>query len=325
MEKTLAQACIVGDERQGQRLDAALAVLFPVLGLRGRRRLWKGHRVLVDGIARSPAFKLRGGELIRLVWISPPDAEEKLFAAFFDDPPRLIARRGTLFFFYKPRGLHTEQLAGASEPSLAGLLERITPDAAGMRFRLLTRLDQGTSGIVPAAGDEGAARRWRQREQAGEMDKHYLALLEGWLDAEQTAHNALDLTRARRTRVSDGEGPALRHTRIRPLGHFQAADAPELMYGCPGEARVTLALCRIAQGARHQIRAHAAHIGYPLVGDMLYGAQGGTSFLLHHCRIQWSDGQVSSAPPWIASLPLPVREQARVALSFPQGEVALTA
>jgi len=309
MEKALEPAFIAGKEQQGQRLDAALAVLFSALSLRGRRRLWKGHSVLVNGIARSPAFRLHGGELIRLVPVSLPGAEETAFAAFSEDSPRLIARRDSLFFFYKPRGLHTEQLAGASAPSLQDFVERSMPDAAGMRLRLLSRLDLGTSGIVSAAGDEDAAAWWRQREQAGDMDKDYLALLEGRLDAEQTARNALDLTRARRTLVLDGEGAVLRHTRIRPLAYFQAADAPELMPGCPDGARFTLALCRIAQGSRHQIRAHTAHIGHPLAGDVVYGAQGGTAFLLHHCRIQWPGGQISCAPAWLAYLPAPVREQ----------------
>ena len=304
MEKTLDQTCIAGDAQRGRRLDAALAVLFP-MGLRGRRRLWKGHKVLVDGIARSPAFRLQGGELLRLVPTDPPEveenAEEKLVAAFSEDPPRLIARRDSLFFFYKPRGLHTEDLAGATEPALEGFIARLMPDTPGII--LLSRLDRGTSGIVPAAGDEEAAARWRRQEQAGSTHKHYLAVLEGRLDGERMVHNALDLTRSRRTRVLEGEGPVLRHTRIRPLGHFRADEAPELMAGCPGDAGFTLALCRIAQGARHQIRAHAAHIGHPLAGDMLYGAQSGSSFLLHHCHIQWPDGELFCAPPWLAGLP----------------------
>ena len=303
MEKTLGQAWVADDAQRGQRLDAALAILFPT-GLRGRRRLWKGHSVLVDGIARSPAFRLHGGELIRLVPADPPDTEEKSeekpVAAFSGDPPRLLARQDPLFFFYKPCGLHTAQLAGATDPSLEAFMARLMPDSSGIALRLLSRLDRGTSGIVPAAGDEDAAARWRQQEHAGNIHKHYLAVLEGWLDRERTVRNALDLTRSRRTRVSEGEGPVLRHTRICPLGHFQAGDAPELMVGCPEGARFTLALCCIARGARHQIRAHAAHIGHPLAGDTLYGAQGGPSFLLHHCRIQWPEGELSCAPPWLA-------------------------
>jgi len=295
-QSTSEREGIAGNEQRGQRLDAALAVLFPSLGLRGRRRLWKGHLVLVDGIARPPAFRLRGGETIRLVPRCSAKAAHDIPAVFSGDPPRLLARRGDFFFFYKPSGLHTESLAGGSKCSLAGVLEHIVPEMAGTRLRLLGRLDQDSSGIVPAAGDEDAARQWRQWENAGELDKHYLAVLEGGLDSELTVRSALDLTKTRRTRVLAEDGPVLRHTRIRPLVCFQADDAPELLSGYPAEARFTLALCRIAKGARHQIRAHAAHIGHPLAGDALYGAHGGTSFFLRHFRLQWPEGEVSCPP-----------------------------
>jgi 23S rRNA pseudouridine1911/1915/1917 synthase len=310
MEKTLERACIAGDEQRGRRLDAALAVLFPGWGVRGRRRLWKEHLVLVDGIKRSPAFRLRGGASIRLVPLCPADAARDVLAAFSADPPRLLARQGKFFFIYKPGGLHTESLAGASRRSLAEELARITGDAGAARLCLLSRLDQETSGIVPAAGGEDAARQWRQWENAGEVDKGYLAVLEGRLEDGRVARNALDSAKKRRTRVLNGLGPELRHTRIRPLAYFQGGDAPELMSGYPGEALFTLALCRIAKGARHQIRAHAAHAGYPLAGDALYGARGGSSFLLHHCRIQWPEGQLFCPPSWRASLPASVWEQA---------------
>ena len=300
MEKTLE--FIAGNEQEGQRLDAALAAFFPSLGLRGRRRLWKERLVLVDGLARPPAFRLRGGERIGLVPLCPADA----FSACAEDPPRLLTRRETLFFFYKPCGLHTESLAGCSKPSLSGWLERILPDASAMR--LLTRLDRETSGIVLAAGAEDAARHWRQWENAGKIEKRYLALLEGRLESERVARNALGHAKTRRTRVLDADGSALRHTRIRPLVCFQAADMPRLLPDCPDGARLTLALCCIAKGARHQIRAHAAHIGHPLAGDVLYGARNGASLLLHHCSVQWPGGQVFCLPPWHASLPTCVRE-----------------
>jgi 23S rRNA pseudouridine1911/1915/1917 synthase len=309
MEKALERTCIAGDEQQGQRLDSALSALFSEWGLRGRRRLWKEHHVLVDGAERSPAFRLRGGETIRLVPLCPADAARDVLAAFSADPPRLLERQGKFFFFYKPGGLHTQSLAGGSKFSLADMLEHMS-DVSGMRLCLLSRLDQGTSGIVPAAGDEDAARQWRQRENAGDMDKCYLAVLEGRLDGESVVRNALDTAQKRRTRVLKEDGPALRHTRIRSLACFQRGDAPELMSEYPNKAFFTLALCRIAKGARHQIRAHAAHAGYPLAGDALYGAHGKSPFLLHHCRILWPEGQVFCLPPWRVSLPASVWEQA---------------
>ena len=262
--------------------------------------------MLVDGLARSPAFRLSGGERISLVPLCPANA----FSAWAGEPVRLLARRDDLFFFYKPCGLHTESLAGGSKPSLAGLFERMALDASTIPLRLLTRLDQETSGIIVAAGGEEAALHWRQWENAGNIEKRYLAVLEGSLESARLARNALDLTKKRRTRVLDADGPDLRHTHIRPLACFQAVDAPGLLSGCPGGTSLTLALCCIAKGARHQIRAHAAHIGYPLAGDVLYGARSGASFLLHHCHIQWPEGQVSCDSPWRVLLPAPVREPA---------------
>ena len=318
MEKNIERECIAGNEHAGRRLDAALAALFPSLALRGRRRLWKGHQVLVDGIARSPAFRLRGGEVLRLAPLHTAGLEENVFSAFSEDAPRLLARRGEFFFLYKPSGIHTESLAGGANRSLADLLGRSMPDAPAMR--LLTRLDQETSGIVLAAASEDAARHWRRQENAGGVEKRYLAVLEGGLDCERLARNALDLTKPRRTRVLDEVGPVLRHTRIRPLACFHAADAPDLRTGYPGGTGFTLALCCIAKGARHQIRAHAAHAGYPLAGDMLYGARCGSPFFLHHCRIQWPEGQVSCLPPWHALLPVLVRERVKPAFSCARNE-----
>ena len=318
MEKAIDPECIAGYTPNGQRLDAALAALFPLLGLRGRRRLWKERLVLVDGIARFPAFRLYGGETLRLVPKRPAGAKQDAFAVYSDDPPRLLARRGDIFFLYKPRGLHTEKLAGSSNSSLADMLGRIVPDVpfAG----LLTRLDRDTSGIVLAAADADAALHWRQLENAGGVEKRYLAVLEGRLDDDRLARNALAFTKTRRTRVLDADGPVLRHTRMRPLAYFHTADAPELASGYPDGASFTVALCSIAKGARHQIRAHAAHVGRPLAGDALYGARSGASYFLHHCHIQWPGGQASCAPPWSALLPILVWEQVRLAFFCAKNE-----
>ena len=314
MEKEIEREYLAGNEHRGQRLDAALAAAFPSLGLRGRRRLWTGHLVLVDGIARFPAFRLHGGETIRLVPIRPAETEEDVFSAYCDDPPRLLARRGNLFFLYKPSGLHTEAFAGSSNHSLAGLLGRIMPEESAVR--LLTRLDRETSGIVIAAEDEDAARHWRRQENAGDIEKHYFTVLEGRLDSEQLVRNALDLTKTRRIRVLNLDGPALRHTQIRPLAYFQAADAPVLSSCYPDGTGFTLALCRIVKGARHQIRAHLAHIGHPLAGDARYGARSGASFFLHHCRIRWPGGEVSCLPPWHALVPNLFQERIRMLLNL---------
>lgn len=288
----------IAAEQRGRRLDAALSVFFPHLGLRGRRRLWKEHQVFVDGTERPPAFKVRGGELIRL---ARSGERESACGWCGHDPPRCLARSGAVFFLYKPSGLHTEALAGKDAPSLAALLPEIMPDVAD-RPILLTRLDWETSGITLAAADSGTALRLRAAENAGEMKKLYFTVLEGVLREETTVSRELDTAKRTRVRTLDEEADVLRHTRMHPLCSVDAAEFPALASAYGETARFTLAACCIRKGARHQIRAHAAHIGHPLAGDRLYGARARAVFYLHHARLEIQGGRVCCLPSWMRGL-----------------------
>ena len=94
-----------------------------------------------------------------------------------------------------------------------------------------------------------------------------------------------------------------RHTLIVPLAHL-APDRLRDIAEPAGEA--TLAGCLILKGARHQIRAHAASLGHPLLGDARYGAEGRPAaeerFFLHHGRIELPGFAASCLPDWLETL-----------------------
>ncbi len=278
----------VAPDQAGLRLDAALSRFFPDAGLRARRRLCE--RLRVNGVFRSPAYRLRGDEVLSLTRTEEPVAPLRV-----EDTPRLLAQDGAFFFFYKPSGLHTEALAGGGAPALSSLLGGLLPEKCAA-LKLLTRLDCDTSGIVVAAAEEEAARLWREWENAARIEKEYFAILEGVLCKEKTVRNALDARARQKTRVLPDEAEALRHTIFRALGHVDASDVP--CFDLPESERLTLALCLIRKGARHQIRVHAAHIGHPLAGDRLYGAKGRGAFRLHHARVVLPGCEVRCPVPW---------------------------
>lgn len=273
--------------------------------------------------------------------------------------PRFLEARDGLLFFHKPAGLHSASLPGGrGGASLEDCLASLIP--AGMdtpALHLLNRLDYGTSGVVVAAGDADAAMRWHEAEDAGQCRKNYLALLTGTLTAPITVTRALDTHHRRVTRVvrvkktteypeqgqvqnpvqnaapnSEQDAPPLRHTVIQPVLSLQAGDVSALLpcssVSCSpdlleADQPLTLALCRIRKGVRHQIRAHAAYAGFPLWGDVRYGGGGEEPsqddvgyFVLHHGMLETPNGVVFDACPWLTVLPEKIANDIRQSLQM---------
>lgn len=268
-------------EVAGKRLDAALAPFFPELGLRGRRRLWLHGRIVVDGHVRGPAHKVSGGENVTLLSLENAERTQRTHDIL------LVGRSTEYAALFKPAGLHTAALAGDTAPSLEGLLPqlwenfcRLDPTLPPTVPVLLSRLDAPTSGLIAAAFGPRAAEAFRKLEAAGMVRKRYLALVHGRLDAPLALTRALDTADRKKTRVlPENTSDTTRHTLVEPL---RPMDGPS------GEA--TLVRATIQRGARHQIRAHLAAAGHPLMGDVLYGGPGlPEHFFLRHYRLELPD------------------------------------
>lgn len=311
-------ALVVGAEAVGMRLDRALAALAPE-GLRGRRRRIECGGVLLNGApCPDAARRLRAGDVLALL---PPEPRAGLPQA----PARLLGRRGGYCFLFKGAGLHSAALAGKGGDSLESRLPALCAPvlAPGEKPELLQRLDQATSGLVCAALTAEAARAFRQAEAAGACEKRYLALLAGALPCPVTARRRLDTRSRRTTRLLDKDAGPSRWTEFLPLHVWQGEECARLSSllgaGAPAPAALTLAACRIRRGARHQIRAHAASLGQPLLGDTRYAAPGapagdGGRFFLHHGLLAWPGQRRSVAPPWPwleESLPPAARRRVR--------------
>jgi 23S rRNA pseudouridine1911/1915/1917 synthase len=129
-------------------------------------------------------------------------------------------------------------------------------------IHLVFRLDRETSGIVVFAKDAGTASSLQVAVQERRVKKAYLALLTGVLKGAVTVDQPLgDDTSSqvfiKSTVRSDGQPSVTRFEALCSAGGF------------------TLALVRTGTGRKHQIRAHAQWLGYPLVGDKIYGPDAG--------------------------------------------------
>ena len=220
-----------GDVRVGGR---------PVL-VRGRR-LASGDVVEVDLPARRPAPSLA----------LEPDVAVPVVAV--DEHVVVVD---------KPAGLVVHPGAGHTTGTLVnGLLAR-WPEIAAVgdpaRPGIVHRLDAGTSGLLVVARTAAAHASLVAQLAARTVERHYLALAWGWVEAPAGMVDAPVGRASRdRTQMAVSAGGREARTRYRVVGRYASP------------AAVTLLECWLDTGRTHQIRVHLAAIGHPVVGDSRY-------------------------------------------------------
>jgi 23S rRNA pseudouridine1911/1915/1917 synthase len=234
----------------------------------GSRRLKKGDRVELGSVlvVRAPREPIQ------------PDPSLPLKVLFESDDFVIVD---------KPAGLPTAPLLRTETRSLAAALLARYPEMRGVGFRerepgLVHRLDTETSGVVLAARQAAAFETARALFDSGSIDKRYLAVVATGLGGEGEIQTRLgpDSADPRKVRVyDDGDSSyaKLARTRYRLVQTGSQFALVELV---------------VERAFRHQIRAHLAHIGYPIAGDALYGGPAapvlGARHALHASLIAWA-------------------------------------
>ncbi|MEZ4336223.1 MAG: RluA family pseudouridine synthase [Sandaracinaceae bacterium] len=259
----------VGAADAGGRLDAFLVRGVEELSRARARAAIAEGRVLVNGrVTTRGGTTLRAGDRVVLTEAppspsflpAPPDGSVVLVVAHLD--ARFVV-------VDKPAGVPTHPLRPDEAATLANALLGRFPEMAGVGYAsrepgIVHRLDNETSGLVLAARDAETFERLRAALTAGEIDKRYEILVEGALDPGLRSIDA----------------PIANHPRDRRRVVAYLEAAPEGARAARTEVLATEAVgpftrveVRASTATRHQIRAHFAAIGRPLVGDARYGGR----------------------------------------------------
>lgn len=281
----------------GQRLDRWLHQQLP-LHSRAQIQDWiRQGRVRVNGEAAKPACLLRGAETVEV----EPAAPRPLRAEPEDIPIEVLYEDPDVIAINKPAGMVVHVGAGVRGGTLVNALLhrfRLLSDAGGeLRPGIVHRLDRQTSGVLLVARNNVAHLRLARQFACRQVEKIYLALV----------HRAMEQP-AGRIENPIARDPSRRIRMTARLGYGRSAVTEyRVLRQSPQFAFLEV---RIGTGRTHQIRAHMAAIGHPVVGDRLYGAPARVEgrpplhrFFLHAHRIGFT--QPSTGERVSVEAPLP--------------------
>ena len=260
--------CVPADAA-GQRLDQFLATQIPDISRARVQQLLREEKALVNDSPAKASLKLRGGEQITILGDPQPTA---LRAIAEDIPLDIVYEDEDLAVVNKPAGMMVHAGAGTTEDErnrgtlVNALLHRFgqLSDVGGeLRPGIVHRLDKETSGLIIVAKNDVAHRKLAEQFSKHQIEKHYIALVQGWPEKESgTISAAISRDVVRRTRMTT------RGSRGRSaVTHYEVRERIASPYG-----KFALLDLRIETGRTHQIRVHMSSLGHPVVGDTLYGA-----------------------------------------------------
>jgi 23S rRNA pseudouridine1911/1915/1917 synthase len=250
------------------RLDRALADALG-LGRAAVKRAFQLGEVRVGGRRARASDAAVPGSLVSV------DVEERAGAPAPEPgaPLSVLAVHPRLVVVDKPAGMAVHPLAAGEGGTLANAVVARFPECAEAspdprEGGAVQRLDVDTSGCVAFARDREAWQEIHAALRGRSVEKVYLALVQGRVPAGGVSSVPLGQRGGRSVPAPDAEAEArLLAKGIRPRPAETRYEVERRF------ERHTLLRVQILTGVMHQIRAHLAHAGFPVAGDVLYGGE----------------------------------------------------
>jgi len=251
------------------RVDRFLEAKFPGLSFSHIQRVIRKGEVRVDGKRTQPKNRLQAGQTMRVPPLrldraaprppgDPADAKTREFLksiTLYEDADVLVLN--------KPMGLAVQGGSGTTR-HVDGMLEAMR-DAHGQRPRLVHRLDKDTTGCLLVAKTRFASAALAKSFRSRSARKIYWALVAG---VPKPRQGRISTFLAKEEREEDSFMRIARHGE-------EGASHAVTYYAVVETAGPSLAWISLkpVTGRTHQLRAHMAHIGHPIVGDAKYFAR----------------------------------------------------
>ena len=254
MEKTLIK---VDEQDEGLRIDKYLSNIFKDKSRSFIQGLIEKEKVKVNSKSLKSNYKLKKADEIEIMIPEP----EILSVEAENIPIDIVYEDEDVIVVNKAQGMVVHPAPGNYNGTLVNALLYHCKDLSSIngviRPGIVHRIDKDTSGILVIAKNDDAHNKLSEQLKDHSMKREYYALIEGRLkNNDGTIDKPLGRCKKDRLKIGiieDGK---------RAVTHYEVVERYN---------GYTLVKCVLETGRTHQIRVHMASIGFPLVGDPLYG------------------------------------------------------
>ncbi len=247
----------VAPELAGAEVNTLLRRALGLSGTVLRRIKWLEDGIILDGARVNVRVRVREGQTLAVRLTDPRPASGVVPAP---GPLDIVYEDGDLIVLNKAPGVLVHPGHGHFDDTLGNFLMYHYKECGDESdFHPVHRLDKGTSGLLAVAKHPHAQEKLKRQLHTGDFRRVYLAVCDG---APPAPAGAIDAP------IGPVEGSLLQR-QVRPDGR-PARTHYRVLRPCGPRALVQLEL---DTGRTHQIRVHMAHLGCPLTGDFLYGAE----------------------------------------------------
>ena len=262
----------IGQNDAGQRLDRFLAKAVPLLPASLAQKYIRIKRIKCNGARAERDTRLQAGDVLQLYindeFFDKP-REDNAFLTVAAPKLNIVYEDDQILLVDKRPGVAVHPHDGAEYGrTLIDHIQAYLYQKRGWRPReenaftpaLCNRIDRNTGGIVIAAKTAEALRVMNQKIKDRELDKRYLAIVEGTPKPPVGSLTGYLFKDAKKNRVFITDTPQTGSKSCRTDYRVLAT-----------RNGLSLVECELITGRTHQIRAQFAHAGHPLLGDGKYG------------------------------------------------------
>lgn len=247
---------IIPEEMAGQRLDVALAALYPDYS-RNRLKMWiLNGQVLLNGVRVKPREKLLGNETLEVTFDADV-IDSKCQPEAID--LNIIYEDDSIIVINKPAGLVVHPAAGHPSGTLQNALLYHDKELEKVpRSGIVHRIDKDTTGLLVVARNLIAHKYLVDQLQKREIHREYQAIVHGVLTGGGIIDQPIGRHPKDRKRMAVREGGKESVTHYRVNHRFREH---------------THIYVKLDSGRTHQIRVHMQYIHHPIVGDPVYSGR----------------------------------------------------